>query len=103
MGVIIYYLDKDLINRSYLIDIRRINEAYINKNIIEAVIPVLIKMDILLKLGYFIANNDGRNDIYIRAILRKYRPNIKDFNSRKVRGLKYIINWLLRRFYSAKT
>jgi hypothetical protein len=63
--VIIYYLDKDLINRSYLIYIRRINEAYINKNIAETVIPVLIKIEILLKLGYFIANNNGRNDIYI--------------------------------------
>jgi hypothetical protein len=65
MEIIIYYLDKDLINRSYLIDIRRINEAYTNENIIKTVISVLIKIRILLKLGYFIANNDGRNNIYI--------------------------------------
>jgi hypothetical protein len=65
MEVIIYYLDKDLINRSYLIDIRRINEAYIGENITKTIISVLIKIRILLKLGYFIANNDGRNNIYI--------------------------------------
>jgi hypothetical protein len=58
--VIIYYLDKDLINRSYLIDIRRINEAYTGENIAKAVMLILIKIEILLKLGYFIADNDGR-------------------------------------------
>jgi hypothetical protein len=96
--VITYYLDKDLINRSYLIGIRRINEAYTGENIAKAVIPILIKIEILLKLGYFIANNDSRNDIYIRAILRKYRPNIKDPNSRRVRCLKYIINLAVKAF-----
>jgi hypothetical protein len=96
--VITYYLDKDLINRSYLIGIRRINEAYTGENIAKAVIPILIKIEILLKLGYFIANNGSRNDIYIRAILRKYRPNIKDPNSRRVRCLKYIINLAVKAF-----
>jgi hypothetical protein len=55
-------------------------------------------MGILLKLGYFIANNDARNDIYIRAILRKYRRNIKDLNSRRVRYLDYIINLAVKAF-----
>jgi hypothetical protein len=87
MKVIIYYLDKDFINRSYLIDIRRINKAYTDKNITKAVIPILIKMRILLKLDYFITNNDAYNDIYIRVILKKYRLNIKDLNSRKIRYL----------------
>jgi hypothetical protein len=101
-SVIIYYLDKDLINRSYLIDIRRINEAYINENIVKTVIPILIKIGILLKLGYFIINNDSRNDIYIRVILKKHRPNIKDFNSRRVRYLKYIINLAVKTFLFGK-
>jgi hypothetical protein len=63
--IVIYYLDKDLVNRSYLIDIRRIKEAYTNENIIKAVMPILLKIRILLKLGYFIADNDARNDTYI--------------------------------------
>jgi hypothetical protein len=100
--VVIHYLDKDLINRSYLIGIRRINKAYTGENIAKAVTPVLIKMGILLKLGYFIADNDGRNDICIRAILRKYRPNIKDPDSRKVRCLGYIINLAAKAFLFGK-
>jgi hypothetical protein len=102
MGVVIYYLDKDLVNRSYLIGIRRINGAYTGENITKAVMPVLIKNGILLKLGYFIANNDARNDIYIRVILRKHRPNIKDFNSRRVYCLRYIINLAAKAFLFGK-
>jgi hypothetical protein len=63
--VVIYYLDKDLVNRNYLINIRRISEAYTGENIAKTVIPILLKIGILLKLGYFIADNDGRNYIYI--------------------------------------
>jgi hypothetical protein len=100
--VVIYYLDKDLINRSYLIDIRRINEAYTNENITKAVMPILIKMGILPKLGYFITDNDGRNDTYIRVILRKHRPNIKDPNSRRVRYLRHIINLAAKAFLFGK-
>jgi hypothetical protein len=100
--VVIYYLDKDLVNRSYLIDIRRINGAYTGENITKAVMPILIKNRILLKLGYFIADNDARNDIYIRVILRKHRFNIKDPNSRRVRCLKHIINLAAKAFLFGK-
>jgi hypothetical protein len=100
--VVIHYLDKDLINRSYLIGIRRINEAYTGENITKAVISVLIEIGIMLKLGYFIADNDARNDIYIRAILRKYRFNIKDPDSRRVRCLGYIINLAAKAFLFGK-
>jgi hypothetical protein len=64
--------------------------------------PVLIEIGTLLKLGYFIADNDGRNDIFIRAILRKYRPDIKDSNSRRVRCLKHIINLAAKTFLFGK-
>jgi len=47
-------------------------------------------MGILLKLGYFVADNDGSNDICIRAILRKHRPDIKDLDSRRVNCLGHI-------------
>jgi hypothetical protein len=64
--------------------------------------PILIKIEILLKLGYFIADNDARNDICIRAILRKYRSNIKDPNSRRVRCLRHIINLAVKAFLFGK-
>jgi hypothetical protein len=100
--VVIYYFDKDLINRSYLIDMRRINGTYISENITKTIIPILLEIGILLKLDYFIANNDSRNDTYIRAILRKLRFNIKDSNSRRIRCLGYIINLAAKAFLFGK-
>jgi hypothetical protein len=79
-----------------------INGAYIGENIAEAVMPVLVEMGILPKLGYFIADNDGRNDTCIRAILRKHRPDIKDSNSRRVRCLGHIINLAAKAFLFGK-
>jgi len=102
VGVIVHYLDKDLINRSYLMGMRRISGAHTGENIAEAVMPVLLEMGLLLKLGYFIADNDGRNDTCIRAILRKHRPDIEDPDSRRVRCLGHIINLAAKVFLFSK-
>lgn len=42
VGVVVHYLDKDLINRSYLIGVRRINGAHAGENIAEAVMPIFV-------------------------------------------------------------
>jgi hypothetical protein len=81
---------------------RRINEAYISENITEAVMPILLKIRILSKLGYFITDNDSRNDTCIWAILRKLRPNIKDSDNRRVRYLRHIINLAAKAFLFGK-
>jgi hypothetical protein len=102
VGVVVHYLDKDLIDRSYLIGMQRINGAHTGENIAEAVMPIPVEMGILPKLGYFIANNDGRNDTCIRAILRKHRPDIKDPNSRRMCCLEHIINLAAKAFLFGK-
>ena len=81
---------------------RRIRGTYTGENIAEAVMPILLEIGILSKLGYFIANNDGRNNICIRAILRKHWPDIKDPDSRRVRYLGYIINLAAKAFLFGK-
>jgi hypothetical protein len=45
VGVVVHYLDKDLINRSYLMGMRRISEAHTGENVAQAVIPVLLDGD----------------------------------------------------------
>jgi len=59
-------------------------------------------MGMIPKLGYFIADNDGRNDTCIRAILKKHRLDIKDPNSRRVRCLGHIINLAAKAFLFGK-
>ena len=65
MGVVVHYLDKDLINRSYLIGMRRINGAHTGEDIAEAVMLIEI--------------------LWSRAILNQSRDGIGTFN--KATGL----------------
>jgi hypothetical protein len=102
MGVVIHYFNKDLINQSYLVGMRRINGAHTSENIAEVAMPILIEIGILPKLGYFIANNNSRNNTYIWAILRKHQPDIKDPDNRRVRCLGYIINLAAKAFLFGK-
>jgi len=53
VGVIVHYLDKDLVNRSYLIGMRRNSGAHTGENIAEAVMPVLLEMGIPSKARLF--------------------------------------------------
>jgi len=64
IGIITYYLDKDLINKAILIDIRRAKDSYINKNITEIIILILEKIGIISYFKYFIGDNIGSNNTY---------------------------------------
>jgi hypothetical protein len=64
VGIVTYYLDKDLVNKSTLIDMRRVKDAYNSENITEIIIPVLEEIGIISRLGYFIEDNAGPNDTY---------------------------------------
>jgi hypothetical protein len=41
---------------------RRVKGAHTGENIAEVMIPVLVKMGVVSKLGFFIGDNVGNND-----------------------------------------
>jgi hypothetical protein len=43
---------------------RKVKGAYIGENIIKAMIPVLIEIKVVSRLGFFIRDNAGNNDTY---------------------------------------
>jgi hypothetical protein len=53
-------------------------------------------MGIISRLGFFIANNAGNNDTYIRAICQSL--DIKNPKTRRVRCLDHIINLAAKAF-----
>jgi hypothetical protein len=67
--IITHFLNKNLINRSLLIDIRRVKGSHNKENISEAIISILIKMKIINKLSYFTTDNVSTNDIIIKVVL----------------------------------
>lgn len=102
VGVVFHYLDQDLKVRSLLAGVRRVKGHHSGENIAEAVIPVLQTMISSDQIGYFIGDNDGRNDTAIRAILAQLRPDLKDPDSRRVRCLGHIINLAAKAFLFGK-
>jgi hypothetical protein len=54
------------------------------------------------RIGYFIGDNNSRNDTVIRALLAYLRPDIKDPNSRRIRYFRYIINLAVKAFLFGK-
>jgi len=102
VGVVAHYLDKDLVNKSTLIGMRRVKGAHTGENIAEVMIPVLEEMGIVSRLGYFIGDNAGPNDTCWRAICRKLRPDIKEPDSRRVRCLGHILNLAAKAFLFGK-
>jgi hypothetical protein len=67
--IIVYFLNKNLKNRSLLINMRRIKGSYNNENIAKAIIPILVEIGIVSKFNFFITNNVIINDIAINLIL----------------------------------
>jgi hypothetical protein len=88
--------------RSLLTSIRRIKGYYTGENIAEVIILILQTMISNNRIGYFIRDNNRRNDTIIRTILAQLRPDLKDPDSRKVRYLGYIINLVAKAFLFGK-
>jgi hypothetical protein len=96
--VVAYFLDKDFNNRSLLIKMRRVRDSYNGENIIKSIIFILKEMKVISNLGYFITDNVTNNDIVIKIILHRLRPNINNFKQRRVRCLNYILNLATKAF-----
>jgi hypothetical protein len=63
VGIIAHYLSKDLVNKNILISMRKIKSTHINENIIEVIISMLMEMEIVSRLEYFIADNAPFNNV----------------------------------------
>jgi hypothetical protein len=74
--VVAYFINKDLRNRSILIGLSRVKGCYSGENIAEAVIVVLLKMIDVSKLGYFCTDNATTNDVAIKIVCQRLRPDI---------------------------
>jgi hypothetical protein len=90
-AVVAHFIDKDLHNRSTLIGLPRVRGCHSGENIAEAVISVLSMLDVS-KLGYFCTDNANTNDLAIKIILQRLRPDIRHPQKRRVRCLGHIIN-----------
>jgi hypothetical protein len=81
---------------------RRVLDTHSEENITKTIIPILQDFDIAPRLGYYIRDNHGSNDICLRVICRNLRPDIKDPDTKRVRYLKHILNLTAKAFLFRK-
>jgi hypothetical protein len=73
LKVVTHYLLTNLIAKSPLIALRKLSENYNSENQIKILLKVAEEFNLANKeiLRYFIVNNDVRNDVAIRIIVKK--------------------------------
>jgi hypothetical protein len=98
VGMVAHYLDEDYDSQSTLIGLKEVLGSHEGANVAEVMIPVISDMIPIDRLGFFQADNDGRCDTAIDAILARLRPDLKDPRSRRVRCLGHIINLVVQAF-----
>jgi hypothetical protein len=102
VGVVFYFLDKDLKVRNLLVGMKRVRGAKTGENIAEAIIPIIEGMVSGARLGFFIGDNASKNRTVIRAVLAYLRSDLEDPDFRRVRCLGYIINLTAKVFLFGK-
>jgi hypothetical protein len=98
MGMVAHYFNKDYNSQSTLIGLKEVLGSHKGANVAEVMIPIISDMIPIDRLGFFQADNNGRYNTVINAILARLRPDLKDPRSRRVRCLGHIINLVIQAF-----
>ena len=100
MAVVAHYLDKDFVNQTRLIALRRLLRPHSRANITEMLIDVIGDFSIADQLGYFITDNAESNDTCLKRVIRKIYPDYTDddVNKRRLRCWGHILNLIARSF-----
>lgn len=101
-AIVAHFIGSDYTCQSALLGMKKLKGTHSGENIAEVIIPVLEEYKISDRLGIFVADNIESNNIAIRYILSKLRPDIDDPNSRRGRCLGYIINLAAKAFIFGK-
>ena len=100
LGVIIYYLNKDLQARSLLITLKEVDGSHSGENMAAIILPVLREFCIDNRIGYFISDNMTSNNLAIQALYRELK--LINLTARRLRCLGYIINLSAKAFLYSK-
>jgi hypothetical protein len=69
MGVVAYYIDNIFKNRTIMIALKRLYEAYFGENMGFLLIEIINDFDLKERLKYFITDNASSNDTCVYHIL----------------------------------
>lgn len=98
-GICAHFVGPDQRNHSLLIGLKRMQYSHDGESIAGVIVPVLQEFGILgARIGVFVADNAGSNDVAVAEILKALRPDVVDASSRRGRCLAHIINLAAQAF-----
>lgn len=101
LGVVAHYLAPDLTAKSPLIALRKLLGNHSGENQGKILLEVAEEFDLSKeKLGYFISDNDSRNDLAVRFIAKEM--DLGDPEVLRLRCIGHIINLACEAFLGAK-
>jgi hypothetical protein len=102
IAIIAHYISHVGEAKDYLLSLRRILGAHSGENMAQLVTTIIRETYKLTdRISYFILDNISSNNIYVREILTKLRPNLTKEN-RRLRYFGYIINLAAKAFVFGK-
>jgi hypothetical protein len=78
MGVIAHYTDNIFKNRTVMIALKRLYEAYSGENISSLLIEIINNFDLKERLRYFITDNVSSNDTCVHHIFISLFPDLSE-------------------------
>ena len=104
MAVVIHYVDVEFKNRTRLIALRRLRGYHTGENMSVLLIEVIKEYGFQDRLGYFVTDNAGSNDVCIDLVLEALQPNLSAVqrSHRRLRCWGHIMNLAANAFLWGK-
>ncbi len=81
--------------KAVFLDLRRLRGVYSKENMAEIVLEIIYDYGIECKIGYFVLDNAGFNDTYVRELVQHFSLFIKA-EHRRFRCFGHIINLAIK-------
>jgi hypothetical protein len=91
-----HYLDQTLQAKSLLLGLKEVEGSHLGENLAASCLPVIADFDLNGKIGYFMSDNVGSNDLAVEAFCKKLK--LKNSIARRLRCLGHIINLAAKAF-----
>ena len=104
MAVVAHYLDKDFVNRSRLIALRRLQGPHSGENMAILLLKIVREFEITDRIGYFTIDNAESNDVCLTIFLNTILPDATEaeIQERRLRCWGHVLNLAAKAFLFGK-
>jgi hypothetical protein len=99
-AVVAHYLNQSLQAKSLLLGLKEVKGSHLGENLAASYLPVIEDFELEEKIGYFISDNVGSNDLAVEAFCKYLK--IKNAPTRRLRCLGHVINLATKAFLFSK-